>query len=163
MSSLFDPQQFLENTEFTGEMSTKRELVPPGRYNMQIEKFVAKKVIPDEAGKEPFSTIDVTLIVDGSSLDATGKPVKETTGMDQNRVRFSGYLDFTETGSLDLGKGRNIALGQLRAAANQNDPTKPWKMNQLIGQVVNGEVYHRQDKKHPENFYVEVKGLMPMQ
>lgn len=156
--SLFDPQAFLDQTEVTGEMSTKRPLCPVGRYNMQIEKYEAKRI--QKEGGDPFHMIDVTFIVDGGQLDAAGVPVKETTGSDKNYVRMSGFLDFTESGALDLGSGKNITLGQLRAACGQNDPSKPWAPKQLIGQVVNGEVYHRPDKKNPENVYAEVRSLL---
>lgn len=158
-NSMFDPQAFLESTEITGEMSTKRPLCPVGRYNMQIDKYEAKK-IDKQDGTGSFCMIDFTFVVDGNSLDATGKPVKDSTGSDKNFVRMSGFLDFTEGGALDLGTGKNITLGQLRAATGQNDPSKPWSIKQLVGQVVNGEVYHRQDKKNPENFYAEVKGVI---
>lgn len=157
--SIFDPQQFLESTEVQGEMSTKRPLCPVGRYNMQIDKYEAKRIKKDDGST--FCMIDVSFIVDGNSLDATGTPVKNSTGSDKNFVRMSGFLDFTESGALDLGPGKNVTLGILRAATGQNDPARKWNIKELVGQVVNGEVFHRQDKKNPENFYAEVRGLMP--
>jgi hypothetical protein len=158
-TSLFDPQSFLESTEVTGEMSTKRVLCPIGRYNMQIDKYEAKRINKDDGTS--FCMIDFSFIVDGGSLDATGLPVKDSTGSDKNFARMSGFLDFTESGALDLGTGKNITLGQIRAACGQNDPSRPWSIKSLVGQVVNGEVYHRQDKKNPENFYPEVRNLLP--
>lgn len=57
--------------------------------------------------------------------------VRADMGRDKVPVRMRLNLDFDQNGRLSTEKGKNILLGQLRAALNQNTPG--WKPNQLLG------------------------------
>lgn len=161
-SSLFDPQQFLE-TEITGEMATKYVDILPGRYNMQVREITSRRVIPDDSSKKPFTTIEFSCAIDGSERTPTGVTLKELTGRDENFARYKGFLDLTDSGTIDLGPGRNVALGALREATGLNNPLQPFKINMLKGQVFNGEVFLRPDDKNPERKYAEVRNPLPRQ
>lgn len=51
-------------------------------------------------------------------------------------VTQSILLDLTPDGNgLDFGKGKNIGLGQLRTALNQNNPGEQWSPRMIEGQV----------------------------
>jgi hypothetical protein len=54
---------------------------------------------------------------------------------DKVTVRHSMLLDVTPDGEgLDMGKGKNVGLGQLRAALGQNTPGQTWSPNMIEGQ-----------------------------
>lgn len=162
-SSLFDPLQFLESGEVTGEMSTKFEPTPLGRYNFQIKNYTARKITPKDTTKQAFTVFEVDCNVGGDARTPDGRTIKEITGRDDNGARYKTFLDFTEGGGLALGTGQNVGLGRLRAAVGQNSPTLPWKFAMLKGQVFSAEVVHRQDEKNPERVYAELQNLMPPQ
>lgn len=163
--SLFDPNIFLDQ-QVEGQMATEFATVPPGRYNMQIknapDSIKISKIEPDDKTKEAFYTMEVACVIDGAQLDATGVPLKESTGRDENTVYYRGFIDFTPGMALALGKGQNVALGKLREAVNLNQPGMPFKMNMLKGQAFNGEVYHEQDRKDPQKKYARVRNPLPL-
>lgn len=60
---------------------------------------------------------------------------------DKVSVVQSILLDLTEDGNgLDMGKGKNIGLGQLREALGQNKPGEDWSPAMLEGQPVKVQV-----------------------
>lgn len=160
--SLFDPQMFLD-AEVTGEMSTKYVDVEAGRYNMVVDSLTLRRVIPDDPTERPYTFFEAQCVIDGNERQPSGATIKEATGRDQIKARYKGFADFNEAGSLDLGKGRNVAIGALRAAVNQNLPGVPWKLNMLKGQMFNGELVLVPDKKNPDRKYAEVRNPLPRQ
>jgi hypothetical protein len=158
-SSLFDPE-FLLNQEVQGEMSTKAELIPLGRYDWQIKDVKVEKVEPKDTTKDAFFTLEVVCELGDSAQAADGRAVKEITGREVNQARIKGYLDVTEAGSLDLGKGRNVLLGQLRAATNLNNPSISFKLPMLKGQVFSGEVVYKASKD-PDRPFTEIVRPLP--
>ncbi len=81
MSSLFDPQQLLENLEINQEMATKFVTCPPGRYNMQIKDYQARHIKPKEEGKQAFTVLEVNCIIAGTEKDPiTQATLKDITG-----------------------------------------------------------------------------------
>lgn len=159
-SSLFDPA-FLLNQEVQGEMSTKTELIPVGRYDWQIKDLKVEKIDPKDETKDAFYVMEVTCELSDSAMTPDGRSVKEVTGRDVNQARLKGYLDVTETGSLDLGKGRNVLLGQLRAATNLNNASISFKLPMLKGQVFSGELVHRANPKDPDRPFAEIMRPLP--
>lgn len=161
--SMFDPQTLLDNVEITGAMSTKVAPTPLGRYTFQVRKYTAKRIVPNDSNKQPFTVLEVDCVASGDQLTPAGQPIKSITGKDENFARYSCYLDFVEgTNSLDMGEGRNVGLGKLRAAVGQNDPTQPWAFRMLIGQVFSAEVEHRQDKNDKDRVFAELKNPLPV-
>lgn len=124
----FDPETFL-NTDITGSNSTEYVPIPEGEYNGIIKAIDGRST---QSGKE---IIDVNWVID----DQTARDV---TGMEEATCRQSLFLDFEDNGSLSMGKGKNVELGRLRKAVGQNDPSKPWRFSQLIGQAARVKIAH---------------------
>lgn len=126
--STFDADAFM-NTQVTGENATKFEPVPQGDYQASIVKLE-----PRTAGDKPV--LEVT-------WQTTDARAVEATGMETPQIRQTIWLDMTEAGSLDLGRGKNVGLGKLRAALNQNQAGQPWQPGMMIGQSAMVKVTHR--------------------
>lgn len=141
---MFDENSFM-SSETQGEMSTEFTPVPEGEY-----QAVAKSVgVRSGSGdKGDWAVLDVAWAVD--SAEAT-----EATGMDNPTVRQSIFLDITESGGLDLGKGKNIQLGRLREALGQNGPGG-WSPSMIEGNVATVKVAHRM---HEDRLYADVKSV----
>jgi hypothetical protein len=163
MSSLFDPQAFLE-TEVEGASSTRSSPTPLGRYEMVVAEMPKFKQIIPPAGAdyEAFTTMEVECLISGDALDSTGRPVKETTGKDRNFARYSCRIDRTPGGNLDMGQGKNVGLGRLREAVGQNNPSLKWKPSMLINARFSGEVKHKPDKRDASVVYAEVVNPIPL-
>ena len=76
--------------------------------------------------------------------------------MAEPTVRQTIWLDLTESGSLDFGKGRNVGLGRLRDALGQNETGKPWQPGMMVGGVAKIKVTHSIDKRDNETIQANV-------
>lgn len=141
MSSVFNPDTFL-NTTTTDANETSYTPIPEGEWKAQIKKI-------EPRGAKEAALLDVFWGVDEPE-------VVEQTGMASPIVRQSVFLDITETGGLDKGKGKNVQLGKLREAVGQNQNGKPWQPGMLIGQVAKIKVVHRMYLDAPQ---AEVRGV----
>lgn len=94
--------------------------------------------------------LDLTWVV-------TDQESKDVTGREEPTVRQSIFIDFTAEGGLDSGKGKNVQLGKLREAVNQNQKGKPWSPGMLIGCTGMLNIQHRVDKNGDPQ--AEVKGV----
>lgn len=145
--STFNPDQFM-NTQIDGELSTKYEPIPVGDYQASIAKVESRL-----AGDKPV--LEVT-------WQTTDPRAVEATGMDTPTVRQTIWLDINEaTGSLDMGKGKNVGLGKLRASLNQNTPGQAWAPGMMIGQSATIKVTHRPGKEAGE-LYANVAAVTAM-
>lgn len=144
----FDADTLL-NTDVTGATSTEYIPIPAEEFVGIIKDVGAKEVVSQKNG-ETYRFLEILYMVDDEG-------VRELTGMSEPKVRQSMILDFTDAGTLDLGKGKNVSLGRLREACNQNDPSKPWNFNMLVGQAVKITVKHRTGDEG--QIYAEVKGV----
>lgn len=142
MSSVFDPNTFM-NTTITEANSTTYTPVPEGEW-----VAVIKEVKP-RAAKEA-AILDILWAVDDPS-------VVEVTGMKTPIVRQSIFLDMTDAGGLDIGKGKNIGLGKLREAVDQNQKGRQWQPGNLVGQVAKIKVAHR---VYEDAIQADVKGVI---
>lgn len=133
MSSLFNPELFL-NTVQTEANSTELLPVPDGEYIAVSEPITDKSFIEytikngDRAGEKGLMLKVIWAIND------EGGSLKELLGRSP-KVGQTIMLDVTKDGGLEFGKGRNVALGQLRAALNQNGNGQPWSFPMLGGKV----------------------------
>lgn len=127
---MFDAQAFM-NTQFNDANATRTIPCPAGEYNAQIEKIDSR--VLEKTGQVILA---VTWNIDSQQ-------VKETTGRDKVTVRQDIWLDFSAPGVLAFGEGKNVGLGRLRAAVNQNQKGQPWTPSQLVGQVAKVKVTHR--------------------
>ncbi len=129
----FDPEEFM-NVTVEGELDTKRPVVPSGQYVTQIFKVTPKGGTigkGDNIGK-PWRALGLT-------LEVMDDAVKEEMHQDRVFVSYQVFLDLDDNDQIDLRKGRNVALGKLRAAVGQNDGS-PWSPAMLIGQMVEANV-----------------------
>lgn len=130
---MFDEDAFMSSTS-EGEMSTEFTPVPVGEYSAVVKK-VGTRSGEGEGEKGSWAMLDVTWAIDDAG-------VTEITGMDNPSVRQSIFLDITESGGLDYGKGKNIGLGRLREALGQNTGAA-WSPSMLEGNVATVLVDHR--------------------
>jgi len=145
----FDPNQFLDAT-VTEANSTQLSPCPVGEYHAVIAD--EPKFRQFSGTKDPtktYTSLDLQWAIDDPS-------VCEVTGRTPTKVRQSLMLDFTESGSLDMGRGRNVGLGRLREAVGLNKPGQPFSFRQLQGQHAKVVVSHRVDG---ENIYDEVRAV----
>jgi len=129
--STFNPDQFL-NTETNDATSTAYTPIPENEYTACVKEIKPRVTTSGKA------ILDVVWGID----DADGS-IEAATGMKQSTVRQSIFLDVTESGGLDTGKGKNVQLGKLREALSQNTPGKVWRPGDLIGGVAKVQVKHR--------------------
>lgn len=136
----------LQNATFTESNSTQMSPVPEGEYIAAIRDADDCKLRSTEKG---FLILDVSWTIDDESVAAV-------TGMKTNKVRQSIFLDATEAGGLDFGKGKNVQLGRLREALGQNTAGQPWSFGNLIGSVARVTVKHRMVD---DAIYTDIRGV----
>ena len=146
--SAFNPDVFL-NTETDSANSSTYTPVPEGEFTASI-KAIKPRVLTD--GR---AVLDVTWTVDD-------EVARNETGMAEPSVRQTLWLDTTESGGLDFGKGKNVGLGRLREAVGQNQAGKPWAPGMLVGQVAKVKVGHSIDKRDGVTINADVKAVLPM-
>lgn len=146
MTSTFNPDAFMTTTT-TESLST--QLLP---WPLNDDGYTAAiKSVNIRTAKER-QILDVVWTTDDEA-------VKKATGLPEPTVRQSIFLDLTDSGVLDVSKGKNIQLGRLREALGQNKAGKPWAPAQLIGAVAKLIVSHRMDG---ETTYTDVKSVVAL-
>ena len=115
----FNPASFMTE-EQTIENATEFTPIPPNDYEAVI-KDVKPDVTPN--GKPVLA---VSWLIDSQE-------VRDFTGMDEPTCRQTIWLDLDEAGKLAGGMNKNVGLGKLRAALNQNTGA-PWSPSMLVGQ-----------------------------
>lgn len=148
---MFSPEQFLD-MQVTEPNDTKTIPVPVGEYTAVAEEVKCRQW---QSKKDP-SMAGLALDIKWSIDDAA---VKELLGRDKVTVNQGIMLELTDSGGLDMGKGRNIGLGRLREALGLNAPGQPFSFMMVSGRVAKISVSHRIDG---ENIYAEVKGVAKM-
>ncbi len=143
----FDPTTFLDQT-VTGANSTERMVVPEGEY-----PAIADKVEVKSWASRDGSSSGLKLLV---TWDIQDDGVKTLFARPKVTSRQDLMLDLTDTGALDMGKGKNRQLGLLREALNLNDPKKPFSFIMITGQMGKVSVKHRIDGA---DIYDEVKAV----
>lgn len=145
---MFSPEQFLE-MQVTEASSTETIPVPVGEYTALIGEVKVrpwqKKDDPSVAGL----TLDVTWEIDSPE-------VKELLGRQKVTCRQGIMLELTESGTLDMGKGRNVQLGRLREAVDLNTPGVPFSFPMLPGRLAKVKVTHRVDG---DQIFAEIRSV----
>lgn len=144
----FDVNSFLDLT-VTGSNDTKRIPVPIGEYigltgDVEVSQW---------QGKEDPTKTGLKFKIAVKFDDAR---IQEVTGMPTNTVTYEGMLDTLPGGGLDMGKGKNVALGKIREATGKNDPSVPFSMRQLSGLPVRASVIHEEYKG---DLYAKIKAV----
>lgn len=132
----FNVAEFMNET-IDAQFDTKRILIPEGEHLAMIgtgdkDVDLTHGVSTKGATPKPWLRLDMM-------LDFTDPNLAQQLMRDQVRGRYSIMLDLNEAGKLDTRPQRNINLGKLRDAVNQNRPG-PWSWNQLKGQPLKVKV-----------------------
>lgn len=147
----FNPEQFLGST-FNDANSTELIPLPEGEYIAVTDPVTAESFKEFDIKRgERAGQKGLMLILSWNINDESGS-LKEMLGRPP-KGRQSIMLDRGAGGTLEFGKGRNVGLGRLREAVNQNLTGKPWAFSQLGGVVAKIKVKHRVDGG---NTYAEV-------
>ncbi len=149
-AQVFNPEQFL-NLTVEDANATELLQVPEGEYTAVSEPVTSDSFKSfdinkgDRAGTKGFALNVVWLIndEDGRLKEFLGRAPKVT-----QRIN----LDIGPDGTLEMGKGRNVYLGQLRDALGQNLAGRPWQMGNLGNQVAKIQVKHRVDTASGRTF-----------
>lgn len=148
--STFDVDAFLQTT-YKDANDTKLVPIPEGEYMAQIDKVEVKNI----QKKDGSGTVTIAEL----SWVVTDQAAKDATGLATPRARQSIFLDVTEQGSLDMGKGKNVSLGKLRDAVGQNKPGKSWSFSHLSQATAFVKVEHEPNDKDPEIIYNRVRSV----
>lgn len=143
LHTAFDPDQF---SQMPIEGANDTVVIPPdeGEYPAIIDKY-------------EFRTIEKTgqLVMDVTwSIDDAGQ--KEKTGREKLTVRQGIFIDRLPNGSLDMGTGKNVALGRLREALGMNVPGQAFMFSMLPGQAARVRTKNRKDG---DDVFTDVKGV----
>jgi hypothetical protein len=132
--STFDPTTFLNAT--TDEaLDTVIIPCPVGDYQAIAEKVDVKQWSTKDGAS---SGLKIEIFWDIQDENA-----KQVAGRDPLRVRQQQMLDLTDTGQLDLGKGKNVGLGRIREALGLNSPGEPFAIGMIQGRMALVTVSHR--------------------
>jgi len=144
----FDPTSFLSQ-ETTDQMDTSFTPIPAGEYPALIKSVDARQQPSHKDPSLTWTILDVTYAIDDQG-------VREETGLPEPTIRQSIFLDISDDGKLDGGKGKNVNLGRLREAVGLNQPGQAFSFGALIGQACVVAVKHNPDKNDPEIIYANV-------
>lgn len=146
----FDAQSFLDST-FQGANDTVIKPCPQGEFAAIIDKLSPRQWQSKDGLKTGIS-LDITWLIEDSNVKA--ELDRETVS-----VKQSLFLDSNESGGLDMGQGKNVALGRLREAVGKNTPGEPFAFNMLPGLMAKVKVGHRQHKDDPSIVFAEVQAV----
>ena len=147
----FDAAAFL-NTAYTEANDTKIIPIDEGEYQA-IAGEVEAETWQSKDGTKSGLKVTIPWKIDSQAM-------REKTGREQITVRQDLMLD-TLPGSnmLDMGKGKNVRLGQLREALGLNKPGVPFKWDQIPGKAAKVKVGLR---PYEDRMFEEVKAVSPL-
>jgi hypothetical protein len=154
---MFDAATFLNQT-ISGPMATSMTACPEGEWQCSIDLtgdpldqwFGVAKWTDKKSGQEKTApTLQVPILI-------VDQRVKDLLKRDTIRSRYRMFLDTTVSGQIDNGPDKNVKLGRLRAALDQNaDPS--WTFQKLwVPTIFIGKVAQNSDEKDPSRKYDEV-------
>lgn len=134
----FDKEAFLA-TSIEGELETSYTPLPDDDYEGFIDDIEVGEINDD-----PVLFLTIAL---------TDQKAVEFMEREKPTIRETVFLDINENGGLEMGKNKNVKLGQYRAAAGQNTG-KPWAPGQLRGAgPLLLKIVRKPDKDDPEKVY----------
>lgn len=146
MSKGFDVEALLE-TQIEGSLSTSRDPIPEGDYTGVVDDIKARTITMRDGDEKVI--VSVMWNIDDAEVAAE-------LGVDNLRCKQDLWVDLTDEGGLDLGKGKNIDLGRLREALGQNGD-RAWTFQHLVGKTATLEIIQVPDKDDPDTIYNRVK------
>lgn len=146
----FDPTQLL-NISVDQANDTRLVPCPEGEYMAIVDSIDIRSGI-SQKNNMPWTRLDVSVSIDDPAVESQiGRRPKLKGGV---------MLDLTESGGLDLSRGKNTGLGRLREATGKNLPGVPFRFTDLVGQLVKVKVSHRADPNDASIVYDEVKAFL---
>lgn len=149
MDSNFNPDTFID-LEVTGALDTRLEPVPVGEWPATIKEVQKPRQATSPKDGKTYTFMEIMWEITDPGVWAHCQRERPT-------VRQSISLDINSQGGLDMGKGKNVALGALRDAMNLNDPAATFAPRMLQGRGAKIKVGHRQDKDDPTKIFTDVK------
>ncbi len=146
---MFDPNEFLNET-VTGQLDTKIIPVPENMSGDGYLGLVEKVDVRQWVKKDDPSISGLALDILWEIQDEN---IKTEVARDKVIVKQGIMLQLTESGQLDMSKGKNVPLGKLREALDMNKPGEPFNFNMIVGRMGKLFVSHR---VVGENVYAEV-------
>ena len=147
MPSAFDPETFAASTTNAAN-ETSFAPVPAGEYTAVIDDVVIRST-------DYGPVADVVWSIDDGAL-------KSTLGRDKITVKQGVFLDVTDGPNgptLDMSKGKNIALGRIREALDLNEEGQSFSLKMLKGAgPASIRVVHKPAKDSDE-IYANVKSV----
>lgn len=122
-------EEFLQTTT-DAALDDHLDPCPPGEFlaiagKPEIKDFEYKR--GDHVGETGYRMV--------VKWDIQDEEAKKSVDRETLSVTQSILLDLTSDGTgLDMGKGKNIGLGQIRTALGQNSPGAPWSPAMIEGQ-----------------------------
>ncbi len=126
---MLNTEEFLQTTT-EDQLDDHLDPCPPGEWlaiagKPEIHDFVFRS--GDRKGEQGFRMTVKWAVQDQAAKDAVDR--------EKLSVTQSILLDLTEDNAgLNMGKGMNIGLGQIRTALGQNEPGAPWSPAMIEGQ-----------------------------
>ena len=143
----FDAQSFLD-ASVSGTNDTKLIPVPIGEYQAFIDS-VEPRPWQSKDGTKSGIALDILWSIEDQD-------VKSFLGRESVKVKQGVMLDLTDSGKLDMSKGKNIGLGRLREAVGHNEAGRPFSFNMLPGSGAKVSVSHRIVN---DDVFAEIKGV----
>lgn len=132
---MFDPNSFLMQ-ETEGANSTESVPVPVGEWLMTAVECKPREWVAKNDPSKSGIAVDIL-------FEVNDQTVLDLLERDVVKIKLGIMLDTTETGGLDMGKGKNVQLGRLRQALGLNDPSAKFSFGMIPGRQVKGLVKHR--------------------
>lgn len=152
---MFDPNEFLSQT-ITDANDTKLIPVPDNMAGEPYLMLAGKVEIRSWQKRDDPSVGGLALDIQWEIQD---EAVKEHCGREKLTCKQGIMLDLTDSGQLDMSKGKNIGLGKLREALDMNQPGQAFSFQMIEGRLAKGHVQHR---VVGEDVYAEVKRVVKM-
>lgn len=154
----FDVESFL-NTTVTDSNDTKVVPVPTSCNGKDLFLMIADKVeVRQWQGKADPSKFGLALDINWIVED---EDIKAHCAREKVYVKQGIMLDMNDSGGLDMGKGKNTALGKLREALGLNAPGQPFSFSMITGRMAKNGIKHRENPNDPEAPFAEVSRNFP--
>lgn len=130
----FNPDEFMTQT-IDQPLETEFKLCPAGEYQAMIDDFTSEafEKFDFEYQRGPNAGLPGSMTKFNCPFVINDEKAKAELNRDKVVVSKQIILDIAkDSGQLDWGTNKNIALGQIRSAAGQNSPG-PWSISQLRG------------------------------
>lgn len=140
MTSKFNAASFLNQT-VEAKLDTKRTPMPEGDHDeMMIDSLDISSGTSKKSGN-----FWVQLAVKMVCTDPNVAAEMKLTGDAKPVLYWREFLDLDDDGQLDISEGRNIKLGKLRQACNQNTDDE-WSITDLKGAVLGARAKHQMNE-----------------